>query len=170
MASIGLNTIQQAIHQIQHDLSQLSTTRESDAILGIRQRHVQSKITALGNQFKAIAGELTNVVSIIVAAMEFIEATSHKYAVLLDVSNTGSFKQELVLQLVKQINEEIDLDDAIIIIETLIRATNSRLDINIHKRKIIHEITESDPNQTIVVKSNESNNVRRLRKFLLNRH
>lgn len=172
MTTPGLTTIQRDLQQIQRELYLISSASVSDksGILGIRVKHINAKLEKLNDEFKAVAADINLTIDLIVYAMEFVEINSHKFASLLDVSNSGIFKQELVIQLIKLIVQDLDENDMMQTINHIVSASNGKLGLNIHKRQIprpMLELDKLDTHQIQVYKKDDTNNsARKLRKFI----
>jgi len=168
----GLQSIQTALVQLQRELANLKTSASivaSDEIYNIRQRHIQEKVAALNAKFIKSIPQDMNTVHIIVSAMEFIEEHASRYSQLLDITNSGSLKHELVILLIKDL---VNLDNETIdnIIQVVIKSSIGAVGVNIkdirNKPDQYEPPTETHISQQIIVPDRKKDERRQLRKFL----
>jgi hypothetical protein len=163
---LGLHSIQAALQQLQKEIHTLQAAgvlpKINDDIFNIRAKHVQSKINTLNDKFVETVEEGKGLIYSCVKAMEFVEEHCHEYAQYLDVSVTGSFKQELVQLLLKDtLRLEFDPSQIVDVISYIVKASNRELSINQNK-----EVVGKPEESQLVLHRQKSDHGRKLRKFV----
>ncbi len=133
----GLRSLSQTVQQLQDEIQALNRPSPASEIQHIRQRHIAKKIDALNDQFlQSIPDGELSWMTIIIMCMEFVEEKAYRYAQLLDVAESGQFKEEIALillrtALLRNYNDvELELNDLKQIVQTICLASKRFYQIN----------------------------------------